>query len=93
MIIEENAPSPPIREFMTSLDSMSFEDALRELEAIVRRLEEGKINLEDAIKAYERGAALRTHCEKKLKDARLRVEQIVVGPDGSLTTKRTDLDI
>ena len=74
---------------MTSipLESMSFEDALRELEAIVRRLEEGKTSLEDAIKAYERGASLRTHCEKKLKDARLRVEQIVVGADGTLTTK------
>jgi len=78
---------------MTSLDSMNFEDALRELEAIVRRLEEGKTSLEEAIKAYERGAALRTHCEKKLKDARLRVEQIVVGPDGSFTTKSADLDI
>ena len=39
---------------MTSLESMSFEEALQELEAIVRRLEEGKTNLEDAIKAYER---------------------------------------
>ncbi len=78
---------------MTSLESMSFEEALRELETIVRRLEEGKISLEDAIKAYERGAALKAHCEKKLKDARLRVEQIVVGPDGSLTTKPADLDI
>ena len=78
---------------MTSLDSMSFEEALRELETIVRRLEEGKTSLEEAITAYERGAALRAHCEKKLKDARLRVEQIVVGPDGSLTTKPADLDI
>lgn len=78
---------------MISLDSMSFEEALRELETIVRRLEEGKTSLEEAIKAYERGAALRSHCEKKLKDARLRVEQIVVGPDGSLTTKPADLDI
>lgn len=78
---------------MTSLNDMSFEDALRELETIVRRLEEGKINLEEAIKAYERGAALRAHCEKKLKDARLRVEQIVIGPDGDLTTKPTDLGV
>ncbi|MBP9692547.1 MAG: exodeoxyribonuclease VII small subunit [Alphaproteobacteria bacterium] len=76
----------------TPLESMSFEDALRELEAIVRRLEEGKTNLEDAIKAYERGASLRVLCETKLKDARLRVEQIVVGADGSLTTKPTNFE-
>jgi exodeoxyribonuclease VII small subunit len=77
---------------MTSLESMNFEEALRELEAIVRRLEEGKTSLEEAIKAYERGAHLRAHCEKKLKDARLRVEQIVVGTDGTLTTKSTSFE-
>ena len=77
---------------MQSIESMSFEESLRELEAIVRRLEEGKTNLEEAMQAYERGAGLRAHCEKKLKDARLRVEQIVVGADGSITTKPSDLD-
>ncbi|MBA3813236.1 MAG: exodeoxyribonuclease VII small subunit [Alphaproteobacteria bacterium] len=78
---------------MQPIESMSFEDALRELEAIVRRLEEGKTNLEDAMAAYERGAALRAHCEKKLKDARLRVEQIVVGVDGVITKKESDLEV
>jgi exodeoxyribonuclease VII small subunit len=77
---------------MTSVEGMSFEEALTELEAIVRRLEEGKTNLEDAIKAYERGATLKAHCEKKLKDARLRVEQIVIGSDGTLTTQPTDFN-
>jgi len=76
---------------MTPLETMSFEEALRELETIVRRLEEGKTSLEEAINSYERGAALRAHCEKKLKDARLRVEQIVVGTDGTITTKSIDL--
>lgn len=76
---------------MQSIESMSFEESLRELEAIVRRLEEGKVNLEDAMNAYERGAGLRAHCEKKLKDARLRVEQIVVGPDGTITTQKSEL--
>lgn len=66
---------------MDPLENISFEDALKELETIVRRLEEGKTSLDEAIKAYERGASLRLHCEKKLKDARLRVEQIVVGID------------
>jgi exodeoxyribonuclease VII small subunit len=78
---------------MQPIESMSFEESLRELEAIVRRLEEGKTNLEEAMQAYERGAGLRAHCEKKLKDARLRVEQIVVGADGSVTTKPSDLDV
>lgn len=77
---------------MTSLETISFEEALRELDTIVRGLEEGKTSLEEAIKAYERGAALRAHCEKKLKDARLRVEQIVVGTDGTITTKSSDLE-
>ena len=72
---------------MTTLETMSFEQALQELETIVRRLEEGKTNLDEAISAYERGAALRAHCEKKLKDARLRVEQIVVKSDGTIEAK------
>jgi exodeoxyribonuclease VII small subunit len=77
---------------MQPIESMSFEDALKELEAIVRRLEEGKTSLEEAMGAYERGAALRSHCEKKLKDARLRVEQIVIGADGVITTKESDFE-
>ena len=77
---------------MTSLETMSFEDALRELETIVRRLEEGKTSLEEAMKAYERGAALKNHCEQKLKDARLRVDQIVMGPEGTITTKPCEFE-
>ncbi|MBX9787207.1 MAG: exodeoxyribonuclease VII small subunit [Alphaproteobacteria bacterium] len=77
---------------MTTLETMSFEQALQELETIVRRLEEGKTNLDEAISAYERGAALRAHCEKKLKDARLRVEQIVVKSDGTIETKLTSFE-
>lgn len=77
---------------MQSIESMSFEESLKELEMIVRRLEEGKINLDDAMNAYERGAGLKAHCEKKLKEARLRVEQIVVGEDGSISTKASDFE-
>ena len=61
---------------------LSFEEALAELEAIVRQLEEGKGKLEEAIKAYARGAALKRHCEAKLAEARAKVEKIVLGPDG-----------
>ena len=66
-----------------NIAAMSFEDALAELEAIVRGLEEGKGNLEDSIGAYERGAALKRHCERKLNEAKAKVEKISIGPDGA----------
>ncbi len=62
---------------------MSFEDALGELEAIVRQLEGGEVALETSIALYERGAALKKHCEDKLEAARLKVEKIALGPDGA----------
>jgi len=61
---------------------LSFEDALAELEKIVRALEDGRGKLEDSIKAYERGALLKRHCEAKLREAQAKVEKIVIGPDG-----------
>ena len=61
---------------------LSFEDALARLEAIVSRLESGQAPLEQSIALYEEGAALKAHCEARLKAAQLRVEKIVVGPDG-----------
>jgi exodeoxyribonuclease VII small subunit len=62
--------------------SLSFEQALAELERIVAELESGKTDLEQSIGAYERGARLKAHCEAKLKEAQLRVEKIVVGTAG-----------
>jgi exodeoxyribonuclease VII small subunit len=62
---------------------MSFEQALAELEKIVQDLERGQLDLEAAIQAYERGTALKEHCERKLKEAKLRVDRITLGPDGS----------
>ncbi len=64
------------------LVTLSFEDALAELERIVRGLEGGQQRLEDAITAYERGSALRQHCEAKLREAEMRVERIVTGGPG-----------
>ncbi len=66
---------------------LSFEDALSELEKIVRGLEGGQQKLEDAITAYERGAALRRHCEAKLAEAEARVQAIVERADGSIAVK------
>ena len=66
---------------------LAFEDALKELEAIVKQLEQGQVKLDDAINAYERGAALRRHCEAKLAEAEARVAAIVERADGTLTTR------
>jgi exodeoxyribonuclease VII small subunit len=70
--------------------ALSFEDALAELERIVKALEGGQQKLEDAIVAYERGAALKRHCEAKLAEAEHRVQLIVEGADGTLSLKSAD---
>jgi exodeoxyribonuclease VII small subunit len=62
--------------------SLSFEDALAELEGIVKDLEAGKGRLEEAVAAYERGAALRRHCEAKLAEAEAKVQAIVESAPG-----------
>jgi exodeoxyribonuclease VII small subunit len=72
--------------------SMSFEDALAELEQIVRRLEAGQVRLDEAIQSYERGAQLKQHCEKKLNEAQQRVDRVVIGPDGAVGTQPIKLD-
>ena len=64
--------------------NLSFEAALQELERIVAELESGKAELERSIQVYERGAALKAHCESKLQAAQLRVEKIIVGPGGAI---------
>jgi exodeoxyribonuclease VII small subunit len=70
---------------------MSFESALRELEAIVSRLEQGEVDLEDSIALYERGQALKAHCEEKLRSAEGRLEKIVQGPRGIEATEPLNL--
>lgn len=59
--------------------------ALQELEVIVARLEQGEVDLEDSITLYERGQALKAHCEAKLKAAEGRLEKIVMGENGPAT--------
>jgi exodeoxyribonuclease VII small subunit len=71
---------------------MSFEDALAELEGIVRRLEGGQVRLDDAIQSYERGAQLKRHCEQKLSEAQQRIDRIVVAPDGTVSAEPAKLD-
>ncbi len=67
--------------------SLSFEEALKQLEEIVRRIEAGEVPLEQAIEDYTRGTELSRHCQRKLEDARLKVEKLSVRPDGSLTVE------
>jgi exodeoxyribonuclease VII small subunit len=76
----------------SDITAMNFEDALAELEGIVRRLEGGQVKLDDAIQSYERGAQLKRHCEKKLNEAQQRVDRIVIGPDGAVSTEPAKLD-
>jgi exodeoxyribonuclease VII small subunit len=71
---------------------LSFEKALAALEDIVARLEAGKVDLEESIKIYERGEALRKHCEAKLKEAEARIEKITLDPSGKATGV-TPLDV
>ena len=63
--------------------AMTFEDALRALEDVVRKLESGEVPLDDSISLYERGEALRRHCQARLDAAQARIEKIVATPDGA----------
>lgn len=71
---------------------LSFEEALGELEKIVGDLERGKVKLDDAIAAYTRGAQLKAHCERKLADAKAKVEKIVLRPDGSVAAENAAIE-
>jgi exodeoxyribonuclease VII small subunit len=70
------------------ISTLSFEQALAELETIVGRLETGQAPLEESIELYSRGAQLKAHCQTRLEAARLKVEKIVMGPQG--TPERTE---
>ena len=64
------------------IKEMTFERALKELESIVGRLERGDVELEESITIYERGEALRDHCDRLLKQAEAKVEKLTFGADG-----------
>lgn len=73
-----------------NLNQLSFEEALAQLENIVRELEGGKIKLDDAVKAYEKATALKKFCEEKLKAAQLKIEKINVSPENKLSVEPLD---
>lgn len=70
-----------------TLTTLSFEQALAELEDIVRRLESGEASLEQSIEDYARGTALKEQCRKKLEEARLKVEKLSRSSENTLTTE------
>lgn len=73
-----------------TIDALSFEDALKELETIVHKLETGDSPLDESISAYERGTTLRKHCEEKLREAQIKIEKISITADGTVTMKPLD---
>ena len=81
---------PDAPDASAEIAGLSFEAALAELERIVGQLESGQAPLEKSIALYERGAALKAHCEQRLEAARLRVEKIVVGPQGPAGVEPAD---
>lgn len=74
------------------IKAMKFEDALAELEKIVQKLETGDAKLDEAIADYERGAALKKHCEAKLAEAQARIDKITKSAGGAVAVEPADLD-
>lgn len=78
-----SAPPAPRSARNADIKEMTFERSLKELETIVARLERGDVELEESIAIYERGAALREHCDRLLKQAEAKVEKLTFAADGS----------
>ena len=72
------------------INKLSFENALAELEEIVDSLESGSVDLEKSIEYYTRGSMLRLHCQKKLDEAVLKLEEIKVSSDGKVSKKKAN---
>ncbi len=73
------------------IQNLNFEDALRELEQIVRKLEDGRAPLEEAVQAYKQGALLKSHCDQLLDSARLKIQEIMATKDGEITVNPSAL--
>ena len=80
--MSESAMTKPAKETNADIKTMKFEQAMRELEQIVTRLERGDVELEQSIEIYERGEALKAHCEQLLRRADAKVEKIAMNAEG-----------
>ena len=76
------------------LEKMTFEDAMKELENLVDSLDKGDVSLDEAIAAYDRGSQLKDHCQKKLNEAKMKVETIQSsGENNVIPNKLTSFDL
>ena len=82
---------PNIIDYLKWRGDLSFEEAMAELESVVRQLEGGKIKLEEAVPVYERGILLKKHCEEKLKQAKSKIDKLIIG-DNNTIVGREDFD-
>jgi exodeoxyribonuclease VII small subunit len=73
------------------IEKMSFEEALKELEMIVKKIDSGEETLESAIKSFEKGSELKKHCQSKLDQAKLKIEKIIQTSDGKITSQEVDI--
>ena len=78
---------------LNDINTLSFEEALKELEQIVKRLENGESTLDETVKDYERGTALRQHCEAKLRDAQMKIEQMTLPKERTNDSSSSNDDI
>jgi exodeoxyribonuclease VII small subunit len=72
------------------IKNMSFEEALKELETIVKKIDSGEETLESAIVSFERGSELKKHCQEKLDSAKLKIEKIIQNADGSIASEKIE---
>lgn len=72
-------------------ENISFEEALKDLEEIVKKIDNGQESLEGAINSFERGILLKNYCEKKLKEARLKIEKITKLADSTVVLEETEV--
>jgi len=77
-----------MEEAPAEISALTYEQALKALEDVVRTLESGEVALDESITLYERGEKLRAHCQARLDAAQARIERIVAGPDGAPTGTR-----
>jgi exodeoxyribonuclease VII small subunit len=80
------------KEIPEEIKALSFEQALEQLKGIVSTLERGESGLDESISLYEKGSMLKSHCERRLKDAKMKVEQISLSEDGHLSSQPFDSD-
>ncbi|MDR2902259.1 MAG: exodeoxyribonuclease VII small subunit [Lactobacillales bacterium] len=67
------------------VQNLTFEEAMGELENVVRMLEGGRIPLDEAVSTYERGVLLKNHCQEKLKEAKLKIDQLIIDKNNAPT--------